>query len=402
MKNLIKIILILTFSIFLFTSCEKENDIVQAEKEYVINNNSEQLNKANIIHLNEKLVLTNSNLNINLVSESTSPIVNGIGLSASYILKRGNKLYVTYHVRGNEYGGSVVIYDVTINENPIILSQIDFNKIDINACDVNVGNNSLYLAGSSKNKGAVLIKINLSNGLFASEPQIVKYGNAASANGIIQADKWLYLSMGNTNGGLYCIRESNLNVFEPGDLYNGSKFSTANGRLAGDNHLSLEVNPITNNAYLHVYVVDRNDPFEEHVWPLGSISTQNVEDNFTNFGKHTIFIEEGSDICYVSMGEYGMKAINISNGEIVYESPLNMIIDGNTNAVSCDNDYIYMANGEQGLYIAERPISGNIVNIVGIWDNNINQGSVNMVYSDGDYIYVAKGKDGLKILKNMN
>ncbi|HQQ03132.1 MAG TPA: hypothetical protein PLH30_09150 [Bacteroidales bacterium] len=95
-----------------------------------------------------------------------------------------------------------------------------------------------------------------------------------------------------------------------------------------------------------------------------------------------------------------MKAVDISTSSVVYESPMGMITYGNTNAVSADANYIYMANGAQGLYIAQPPASGTEVEIIGIWDEEKYPGSANHVYSDGSYIYLAKGVEGgLKIIK---
>ncbi len=96
----------------------------------------------------------------------------------------------------------------------------------------------------------------------------------------------------------------------------------------------------------------------------------------------------------------GMKAVNIFTGNLIYESPSGMITDGNTNAVSADSKYIYMANGAQGLYIAKAPLSGTVVDIIGIWDDPAYPGSANHVFSDDNHIFLAKGKEGgLKIIR---
>ncbi len=395
------------FALALFlVSCSKEETVAPVasnEEGIVVNNNSNELN-ARMVYYNDPLVLKGQKASpsFTLIGDAGSPTVNGVKLSASYVLRKYNNVYVTYNERGNGYGGAIVVYDLTNPAVPVIVSQMTFEKIDINACDIENLGGDLYLAGSSKSKGAVIVKIAIDgSGLITSTPStvsIVKVGNAFSANGVIQSHIWLYVSAGNSVGGLYMFNKSSM-VLTDYDLYSGAKFSTANGRNAGDNHLSLEVDP-TNNAFLHVYVVHTNDPSTERVWPVGFIQTQNVEPEFTNYGKHTLFIRPNTQVCYISMGVSGMKALNTQTGALVYESPAGMITYGNTNAVSADADYIYMANGAQGLYIAEKPTSGTVVNIVGIWDDPAQPGSVNMVYSDETHIFVAKGKEGgLKIIK---
>jgi hypothetical protein len=314
-----------------------------------------------------------------------------------------DKVFVTYNERGNGYGGAIRVYSLVNPSDPSLVSEMIFEKIDINACDIDNLSNFLYLAGSSKSKGGVIVKVAIDDqGIITSTPSTVKVfkiGEGFSANGVIQAHTYLYVSVGNSIGGLYCIDRANMNIIEQ-DLYSGAKFSCANGRLAGDNHMCLEVNS-SNNAFLHTYVVNTSDPGQEHIWPVGYIQTQNVEPEFMNYGKHTMFIRPGTTTCYIAMGVSGMKALNIHTGATVYESPAGMITDGNTNAVSADSDYIYMANGAQGLYIAEKPTSGTIVNIAAIWDDPAHPGSCNMIYSDETHIFVAKGKEGgLKIIKS--
>jgi hypothetical protein len=389
----------------LFVSCSKEEPVAVTNEEGIqLNNDASSLNQM-MVPYNEPLNLTGekAGLALTLVGEAISPTVNGVKLSASYVFRKYNKVFVTYNERGNGYGGAVRVYSLVDPANPTLVSEMTFAKIDINACDINGLGSSLYLAGSSKSKGGVIVKVAIdAQGIITSTPSTVKVfkiGDGFSANGVIQAHTYLYVSVGNSVGGLYCIDRATMAMVEQ-DLYSGAKFSCANGRMAGDNHMGLEVNS-ANDAFLHTYVVHTSDPTQEHIWPIGHIKTQNVEPEFVNYGKHTMFIRPGTTTCYIAMGVSGMKALNIHTGVTVYESPVGMITNGNTNAVSADSDYIYMANGAQGLYIAEKPTAGTVVNIAAIWDDPAHPGSCNMVYSDETHIFVAKGKEGgLKIIKS--
>lgn len=398
-----KFLIFLIAAAFLASCSKEEAPSFVNEDGIVLNNNSQELNQRLTI-INEPLNLKGlkSTPSFSLVAEAASPVVNGVKLSASYVHRRYQKVYVTYHERGNGYGGAIVVFDVSNPTTPSIVSQMTFEKIDINACDINGNGSVLYLAGAHKAKGAVVLKIAIdANGIITSTPaqvKVLKVGNAASANGIIQASNWIYVSAGNTNGGLFVYNRTTL-AFVDADLYNGAKFSTANGRVNGKKHISLEVDG-SNNAYLHVYTVGIGDANSELIWPVGQVIHQNVEPEFVNYGKATVFIRPDANVCFVSLGMYGMKAFNIFNGNLVYQSPAGMITYGNTNAVSADYKYIYMANGAQGLYIAKAPTSGTEVEIVGIWDDPNYPGSANHVYSDGSYIFVAKGVEGgLKIIK---
>jgi hypothetical protein len=403
MKKLIFVLFAVTA---LLVSCSKEDaPTFTNEDGIVLNNNSAELSKY-IKIINEPLVLKGglkSGPIFTLVAEAESPTINGIKTSASYVHRRYQKVYVTYHIRGTEYGGAIRVFDISDPVNPIIVSEMDFARIDINACDINEGGSALYLAGSHKAKGAVVLKLAIdANGIITSTPAdviLLKVGDAFSANGIIQGDDFIHVSAGNSVGGVYVYNRTSL-IYSNSDLYSGAKFVAANGRTTGKNLVSLEVNATTNDANLHVYTIGTFDPSTELIWPVGSISHQNVEPENTDYGKATLFMRPDATTCYVSLGMNGMKAFDITNGNLVYESPMGMITYGNTNAVSADANYIYMANGAQGLYIAQPPVSGTEVEIIGIWDEEKYPGSANHVYSDGSYIFLAKGVEGgLKIIK---
>ncbi len=402
MKKLIFVLFAVTA---LLVSCSKEDaPTFTNEDGIVLNNNSAELSKY-IKIINEPLVLNGglkSGPIFTLVAEAESPTINGIKTSASYVHRRYQKVYVTYHIRGAEYGGAIRVFDISDPVNPTIVSEMDFARIDINACDINEGGSTLYLAGSHKAKGAVVLKLDIdANGVITSTPAdvtLLKVGDAFSANGIIQADDFIHVSAGNSVGGVYVYDRTSL-IYSNSDLYSGAKFVAANGRTSGKKLVSLQVEPTTNDAALHVYTIG-SFASTLNILPIGNIIHQNVEPENADFGKATLFMRPDDNICYVSMGMNGMKAVDISTSSVVYESPMGMITYGNTNAVSADANYIYMANGAQGLYIAQPPASGTEVEIIGIWDEEKYPGSANHVYSDGSYIFLAKGVEGgLKIIK---
>lgn len=405
-----KLLSLLLLAGIFFVSCSKTEVVDQPDvivgtddEVYLVNNNQQELSQR-LTFINEPLklegILKNGTPTFTLLAEAASPTVNGVKLSASFVFKRGNNIYVTYHERGNGYGGAIVVYDVSSITNPTIVSQMTFTKTDLNALDINQEGSIIYLAGSNRAKGAVIIKTNLlPSGAISQDfgnMSLTKVGNAYSTNGIIQGGNWVYASAGNSVGGLY-MYDKNTMQFLDADYYAGAKFSAANGRAIGKNHLSFEAGPTE--SFLHVYVIGSGDTHSEKVFSVGPTTHQNVEPEFVNFGKNAMFIKPNSNICYVARGKYGMKALKTTNGATVYKSPDGMITHGNTNGVGADTDFIYMANGSQGLFIAAPPVAGSTVNIVGVWDDPNYPGSANMVYSDNTHIFVAKGQEGgLKIL----
>ncbi len=386
----------------LFSACEKaeEPENVAGNQEYSIVNDEALLN-GSIQLINEPINFKGAKVvaPFSLIASVQSPVVGGVRLSATSVFVKNNKAYVTYAERGEGYKGALNVLNLSNPTTLVLISQVTFSSIDLNASDLS--GNVLYLAGSSKKLGAVVIPVQLNgaNGAVvngANNCIPTKVGNAASANGIIQGGNWLYVSTGSTNGGTYCLKKSNLD-FVASDLYNGAIYAAANGRSNGNTQLTLESGV---NSNLHVYKIGLSDENSEKVIPVGEIKHQNVEPQYVYSGKSTIFMKTGDNVCYVSKGMYGMEAYNVVSGQMVFKSPLNMLTLGNTNAVSADNNYVYMANGADGVAFAEYPQSGNILNIVGVWDDPAYPGSANYVTSDGTYLFVAKGQEGgLKIIK---
>ncbi|HAW59460.1 MAG TPA: hypothetical protein DCX03_10710, partial [Bacteroidales bacterium] len=134
MKKLIFVLFAVTA---LLVSCSKEDaPTFTNEDGIVLNNNSAELSKY-IKIINEPLVLKGglkSGPIFTLVAEAESPTINGIKTSASYVHRRYQKVYVTYHIRGAEYGGAIRVFDISDPVNPTIVSEMDFARIDINAC----------------------------------------------------------------------------------------------------------------------------------------------------------------------------------------------------------------------------------------------------------------------------
>ena len=132
-------------------------------------------------------------------------------------------------------------------------------------------------------------------------------------------------------------------------------------------------------------------------FPLGQIIHQNVATPYD--GKATATMLPNDNICWISKGKYGLAGFNLESQTVQYTSPNSMLTQGNTNAVSSDGDYLYLANGEDGLCIAGLPAAGAELVPFVKWDDatEINA-SANFVQAKGDWVFVAKGGGGLKIL----
>ncbi len=325
-------------------------------------------------------------------------------LSATHVSVKDNIAYVSYHARGEKHLGAVESIDLTDRENPVVLSQVFFSIADVNAIEIDQAaspdQTKLWVALSDFKKGGVVGELSVENGVFSSHFNYASLSKGlpdeaitASANSIEHAGDYLYVTSGKSNGGVFMLDPKTLlplsNV-----LFPNAKSVAANGTLEGVSKIvSLQT---AGESLLRVETMGKCAFEAKH--DLGAISHQNSE--FAELGKSTVrFRKEGSDMVFVAMGAGGIKAFDLS-GEIkeVWSSPAAMIRNGNCNSVATDDDFLYAANGADGLAVFQL-IDGEEPNFVFSWDLSEENASVNFVETDGDWLFVAKGQGGLKILK---
>ena len=71
-----------------------------------------------------------------------------------------------------------------------------------------------------------------------------------------------------------------------------------------------------------------------------------------------------------------------------------------SNSITSDGEFIYVANGADGLTVFTQPEIGESPERVFQWDlDDATTASANMVATHGEWIFVAKGQGGVKILK---
>jgi hypothetical protein len=351
--------------------------------------------------------------NFFLESSVTSPTIDGELLSASYvqILKINSvmRAYVTYNLSGAAHGGALVVLDLTNPEDPKITSEIIFKDIDLNVCEVYHGGKMLWVGGSSFKKGAVIIPLELDgNGDVITGPDnqvdfdILTIKNVASVNGIKEAGDWIMVTAGNAGGGTFALNFKKGYRDDGTHYFPNAKYSSTNGHAIGKYHVSLQAGE---EAALHVYRIGVKDEDEAMQIPLGSIyhNVQNEADKYS--GKATCFMEKNSRFCYISMGANGFVAVDIFDKNKVMQSSPNLLKHGNTNAISVDENYIYLANGADGLVICKKPDveygrEAVVVEPLYSWDEETENASANFVNVLDEYIFVAKGASGgLKIVK---
>jgi hypothetical protein len=398
----------LIFVILSISSCKKnevENDITENEEVFV-NNSIEELNQRIIyIHnpaFSSKAEKSTNNYYWYYVAEVAAPVFNGNILSATHVDIIDNKAYVSYNVQGDEYAGGVDVIDLNNPAYPSLITQLLFSGNDANAVVADIeGNNSsrdIYLALSSFKKGAVVRKLTTQDGQFTgafTDLSLSKSieGISASANGINCTNDYIYVTSGQSIGGVFQIDKESFSVINS-DEFQAAKYVVSNGTNIGSKQISLSTGI---DSKLHIYNVGPS--LDKQIFNIGSIYHQNVSEPYK--GKSVMHIDPQSNNCFVSMGVNGMKAFDIFSGDIVYTSPSDMLSTGNTNGLTKDDLFVYLANGADGLYIAQIPETGTEIIPVQVWDMDETVASANLVKASEEWLFVAKGGGGLKILRRV-
>ncbi len=327
------------------------------------------------------------------VAKVTSPTIEGELLSATHCAILGNRAYVSYHKQGNEHLGALEIIDITNPESPTVIKQVNFLFADINAVTVE-SQNAIWLAASHSKHGATVYKIdalsdnydriNLSN---LMEDDVV----TASANGIAFTNQYLIVSAGKTYGGHFILNKQTYDL-EYMESYSDAKYVCVNGNNDSATYASLITG---NNASVRTGTTNSFELSNE--FDVTDITHTNVEATYR--GKNTMYFDpNNSERVYVASGLNGLKVYDINTGTLATESKGTMLIEGNTNGVAIDDNYMYIANGADGIAISEHLNGNELINPMFLWDMNEQPASANYVTAQNDWIFVCKGQGGFNIL----
>lgn len=398
-------------------SCQKDTDVVTPTDETIVQNMHEHLQMLEIEEgipdrlevVNLPVILTETDFGRDEcpkeslwahVAEIPTLTYAGKNFSATHVAISGNLALVSYHMRGEDHKGAVEVVDLTDAKKPKVTSQIIFLQADVNAIAIEEGSTNgsqkVWLAMSDAKNGAVLGELSIKNKKFENNyyrnvklAYKISGAISSSVNSIAQSNDLLYVTAGRSNGGIFTLKKSDLS------LVGVKQFPNAKGVAVGTSQVAC-LQTTDNDAKLFVENVGGN-AFETSI-PLSKLSHQNVED--LHGGKVSISFSEDGSTLFVAAGATGLRAVDMNTGLEVFESPEEMLESGNTNGVSHDDQYVYAANGADGLAIFAYDQNGlPDPSHVFVWDLNEQGASSNFVESNGDWVFVAKGEGGFKILK---
>jgi hypothetical protein len=379
--------MITALGIVLLVSCqEKDQDPIQDfTPELIVETNPMNLSNR-ITTMNVAAFSTqneNGTITYNKIAEVAPNTANGASLSATGLASLNQKIYVTYHVRGDVYGGEILTFDVSTANTPQLVHSIidltaDFNDIMVGQGEVNLwvaGARDIYTSGYDDTDGAIATKIGLQTGDIPSntvkwEIPLLSY-SASSITRVRpptgQSNGRIFVTSG-SKGGLEVIRGNDVNQrFHSRSVDQAKHFD-----YYDDQGVFLRGIDASSSA-IDIYALDDSFAYNSFVIPY----------DVTPLGKNGIDVTDG--YAFLAMGDDGLIKVNTDDGSIAatYHSNGN----GDANAVHVDDGYVYLANGSDGLIILKE----SDLSFVTSYKYN---GSCNYVEVKDNLLFVANGSTG--------
>ena len=353
--------------------------------------------------LNKKASLRSFSLN--LIAEVEPPVVNGEQVQATMVSIIGNsaRAAVSYNVQGSDHLGAVDALQVTSsNANSIrIRSGVAFSSAKANA--VHYGTGGLWVALSSEDpeltgsNGFSAVKMFHVSG-YTINDNSTNFGLPGfAANSVKEVDGRIYITSGN-NAGL-TILDSDLTEQIGYIDIPGARWVDVDENEAWI--VVLGSNP--ENGMATLYVINKNTLEIINEFPFEGADTPEAKST----------VELRGELALIAAGKAGTIIMDINTGDIVATIPIpdpaekGLSVDAvETNAVSADEEYIFISNGEAGVYVAEANMdleaynNGDhlTVDLIGYLMFDEFQ-SVNHVAYRNKTLFIASGLGGVKAVR---
>lgn len=307
---------------------------------------------------------------LRLRAEVAPPALDALPLHASHVTVKDGFAYVAYSTPNEAFGGGVEIYNIKDKNRPVLISQILLRDTDVRIA-IRHGD-KLYLGEAIDSEHAeqfsspaCLEAIVLENDKLTDQTQLVDLPSF-NANDIAISGNTIFVTSGTTGGALSVLDLNSLEVISRIGM------DRAKAVDLNDEHIVVMEGTGTN---LHLY--DRNS--------FNFLRTINI--GTANFFEAKAEIDVINDKVYLSAWEDGMKVVDLNSGSIIGAIPVRA--GGVCNGVSVAGEFVFMANGLNGMLVAQITESGFAP--IG---RAVFPGSTNFVTARGNQIFVANGRGG--------
>jgi hypothetical protein len=410
MKNDHPVIFIyVLFFVFIF-GCTKEyeenySDVIIG-KDIIINNNLQQLNRK-LTSENKHIAVTpftqkklksggyadepqlEKNFEFTLIAESFPPVFKGVTLQATHVDVYNNYAFVSFNLKGMEYLGGVQVLDISIPENPLIISEAIFPNIDVSSLEYY--ESKLYLAGAydptvndtTYETPAVIDILSLNSAM-----QITATDTIIDVPGYVGTDVIVRMVKGSAK--IMCTSGNNGEylVYDPGSLNKDIGIDLADARAV--------------DSYEDKMYVLKNNPGEVVVVENSAVSmAYALSENLTPESKSEIAVNEHG--IFAAMNAGGLQYLKLDGTDFQHipkpeARPGELEENFVTNSVAVNNKLVLIGNGGAGAYVGYIGEETNdSIALLGKMNFNGSE-SVNFVYAEDNLVFVASGLGGLKIL----
>lgn len=288
---------------------------------------------------------------LKLESELSSPEVTGKVLQATMVSNDNSnaKWLISYNQKGDSYIGSIDFAQVSGNgKNIEVRSNVSFTDSDVNAVDLS--NNILYAAIATDNTSIVngtdrsAIQSLGINGFNIQEDENTERSlKSFAANSIHMDDDLIYVTSG-SNGGLTVFDE---------DLSNEIAYVEIDGARwvdISDDYLAVLAGDTNNDGNGTIYLINKSNYQILAEYSFAGATKPEAKNT----------LEIVNDYAFIAAGDEGVQLMDLRTGTVTHNiprpDPSSMGLSEDvvtTNAVTVDDDKIFISNGEAGVYVAE-------------------------------------------------
>lgn len=342
-----------------------------------------------------------SALSLVLFAELVPPIVEGELVQATSIsIDDNDRAVVSYNMAGPQTLGAVDYLTRLSRTLPRLSSSITFNDSDVNA--VTTDGSSAYAAVGSSDAAfaapAVLERISLSRSKFILNDIDRIALSSFAGTSTMRTDSEIYVTSGN-GGSLFAFSVSDLTLL--------GEFPLSDARWVAWDEDGGRVAVVQGTP-------GRLSVFEQGEFPSGSMNLLNT---FTFPGadvpesKSTVEIAGGK--AFIAAGPAGVQIVCLDDGQVVGAIPTPDAAalgldpqDVVTNAVSVDDDLLFISNGGAGVYVAQAEEdfdetacnAQQQITVLGRLQF-ADVDSVNHVEYENNRLLVAAGRGGVKFVR---
>lgn len=289
--------------------------------------------------VNRSAPASQASYNLILKAEVAPPAIGGQTLQATSVSIVGNLVVVSYNMVGNPYLGGVDVIDVTNRNQPVLRSQALFQNTDVSA--VTTSGTDVYLAEATGDTGfaspAVFEVLRLSgNQLVLTGNRRVGLSSFAATS--VAAGTRLYATSGDA-GSLFLIDPASFAVTSSIALHDARWVAVGGGKVA-----VVQGTPGTLTVY------NESNMSVVGSWPFAGAGVAEAKSHTQLVGGKA-FIAAGDSGVQVLSASTGTKvgAVSRPNPDSLGLSPAVVV----TNAVTIDQDLMFISNGEAGVYLAQ-------------------------------------------------